>query len=167
MPQRWTTFFAAVVLVATTAAVGSAQRNGNPPIEPVSIFVGPRERDGFKDINRGIADSITDIRNSLSRNEDWFVLSFDEGNALLKLEVLGRGVSLTGDMVATTIGQTTIAAVPEKQSVVTLLKAGSYELPVIGDGEGGWRAASDLIVADLMVWVDSNRSRLRRLQSTR
>lgn len=98
------------MLVAVALGLMLAPGGANKPA-PVSIYVGPRVQDGFADVDRGLLDSIEDIRKALRKQDEecppgskrplfpwspdcrvaWFRIVEDESAADLKLYVLDRG----------------------------------------------------------------------------
>ena len=63
-----------------------------PTPEKISIFVGPQVRDGFVDIDRGVLDSINDLKAELGSDKR-LQLGDDRDQARVVLEVLSRGAT--------------------------------------------------------------------------
>ena len=151
---------AVAILIATTTVASFAQPNSDGATESITLFVGPQIRDGFIDIDQKIRDSMNDIRRAIGSTQK-FHLVFNKDEALLGLEVLGRGSSgVSGVVGVPSLGGTTLSLPIEDQYVTALLKVGSYERLFIGEGDN-WSDSADDIVKDLLIWLEVNGGRLR------
>jgi hypothetical protein len=65
-----------------------------PPEKSLSIFVDPQTRDGFIDVDRGVLDSLNDIKSEL-RTKTRFRVVADKDQADLILEAISRGATST------------------------------------------------------------------------
>ena len=131
----------------------------------IVIFVGPQMRDGFRDIDRNIRDSIGDIRNRL-RVMGGFTLALREEEALISLKVLGRGLSGTSGVVGMpSLGGTYMSVPIKERSVVARLMVGTYERDFIAQGDS-WTESAEDIVEHLVVWINANRERLSEYLSS-
>jgi hypothetical protein len=148
-----------------------------PAPKPVTIYVGPMVQDGFVDADKGLADSIKDIRNEMLLNRGVFMLVADESVAALKLYVVWRG---DGDHTATITqgygtawgsagagsaqvsgyGASTSSTVSTTYRLESILRVGTHEKMFAG--ESGWtrKRCAKSIVKDLAAWVAANRERL-------
>jgi hypothetical protein len=82
-----------------------------PPEKSLSIFVDPQTRDGFIDVDRGVLDSLNDIKSEL-RTKTRFRVVADKDQADLILEAISRGATSTngGGTAAIPIGAITMYA---------------------------------------------------------
>ena len=123
----------------------------SPPV-PVPIYVGPQVRDGFLDVDKGLRDSVKDLRWALRRDlrtgrkDASFQLVEDESAADVKVFVAER----------------TTAPGPIRRLRV-LLRAGSYEREFVAERHV-WQELARLIAKDLSVWFAANRERLLKRQ---
>ena len=132
----------------------------------LTIHVGPQVRDGFKDIDRDIRDSIRDIQDELRSTEQFVPVSTRE-EAVLRLEILGRGVTGANGAIATPLfGGGALAVSINERSVVARLTVGSYETYLIGEA-GSWSESADEVVEHLLVWTDANRQRISEVIRTK
>jgi hypothetical protein len=142
-----------------------------PPVERVSIYVGPNVRDGFVDIDKGVQDSIEDLQKELRGNRSLRVVP-DESSATLKLYVASRSKYATGDSVVTGTGSTTsgvstgsgVSVEVEGYRLKTVLRAGDYERVFTGESEWRWKGCARSIAKDLAIWLDANRERVSALE---
>jgi hypothetical protein len=140
-----------VIFLCATLAAGMV---GAEDTKPVSIFVGPLARDGFVDADKGVLDSIKDIQGVL-RGDGAFAVVPDESSASLKLYVVSRTQSATGDAAISGLKMSRIEA---------SLRVGTYERTFVGESEpwttGTWKRCAKLLVKDLSGWVTANRGRI-------
>jgi len=131
----------------------------------LTIFIGPQVRDGFKDIDRNIRDSIRDIQSSLLASGKFFLVPTKE-EALLKLEILARGVTGTSGSVGIPSfgGAQSMLSIKER-SVVVRLTVGSYQTHLIAEA-GSWSESAEEVVEHILVWTDANRQRLAEIART-
>ena len=145
-------------------SVGQAFNQDGTPRDIV-IFVGPQMRDGFRDIDRNIRDSIGDIRNQLRRTGIVRPVPSEE-EALISLEILGRGLSGTSGAVGVPgLGGTYMTVPIKERSVVARLTVGTYEMDFIAQGDS-WTESAEDIAEHLVVWINANRERLREYLSS-
>ena len=142
------------VLTAATTAYA------NPP--KVSIYVGPQTRDGFIDVDKGVIDTIKDIKNELLDKKQFQVVAKKE-EATLILEVLSRGAtsSYGGGAATMPIGTTMFTIPIGTIGLATMLHVGEYEKPFVFENCGTWRHCARLIADDIETWVDANRAALK------
>jgi hypothetical protein len=161
--------------VAVTPSILLAAMPAASP-KPVTVFVGPMVRDGFVDADKGVSNSIKDIRNEMLLNRGAFTLVAEESAATLKLYVVWRGM---GDGTATITqgygtawsgsGQTsgygvsTSVAVPTTYRLEALLRVGTHEKLFAGESEWTRKRCAKSIVKDLAAWVAANRERLAQI----
>jgi hypothetical protein len=136
----------------------------------VPIFVGPTVRDGFVDIDKGVQDSIDDLRQELGKNPSLRLVE-DERSAKLRLLVAERRRFNTGKSVVTGVGtngsttggvatSTGVSIPVEGYRVETVLRADDYEKTLIGESETRWKGCAQSIADDVAVWLKANRERL-------
>lgn len=81
--------FLCSVIVAISCAVSLL---GQTPRTKLPVYVGPQTRDGFVDVDRGILDSIKDIKNALRGSRPFRVVERpEEATILLTVVALGSG----------------------------------------------------------------------------
>lgn len=134
------------------------------PLEtPLSIFIGPQTRDGFVDVDRGVLDSIKDIKDEL-RGKKRLRMVADKDRADLILEVVSRGATSTtgGGTAAIPIGAITMYAPVATIGLTTLLRVGTYEKPIASPNCGKWRLCARFVVKDLEAWVEANAAAIER-----
>jgi hypothetical protein len=136
--------------------------------QPVSIYVGPNVRNGFVDIDKGVQDSIEDLRQELRRNSSLRLVA-DEAAARLKLYVAGRSKANTGDSVVTGQGSATaggaasgvgVAVAIEGYRVETILRVGDYERQFTGESKSRWKGCARSIAEDLAIWLKANQDHI-------
>lgn len=146
----------------------------------VAVFVGPQMRDGFIDIDSGIADSIQDITAEV-RKSRILEIAAAEKDAAVVLRVLARRIAGEAGSVGitspgTTLGGSTIAGVKQptyttpgttvavpffRYAIDTTLSVGAYEKPTTSiDENSSWKGAAKQVVKDLTAWVEANRAQL-------
>lgn len=137
------------------------------PAEPVTIYVGPQVKDGFVDTDKGVADSIKDVKGQMPTG---LRLVQTEAEATLRLYVTRREQYDTGNAVNTgsgTVSQqgqysgTGVTIAISGMRVRTILRAGSYERSIDGEA-GSYKGAAKAVLESVSVWVEANRSRLER-----
>ncbi len=135
---------------------------------PVPIYVGPNIRGGFVDVDKGVLDSIEDLRQELRENSSLRIVA-DESAAKLKLYVTARRKFKTGDSVAfgtstattpTTASGTGYAVGVEGYRVEAILRISDYERPMMGESQSRWKGCVKSIAEDLAVWLKANRERI-------
>ncbi len=138
------------------------------PSEAVSVYVGPNVRGGFVDVDRGVQDSIEDLRQELRGNPLFHVVG-DESAATLRLYIGTRKRFDTGDSVVSAVSNPAgsgsaagvgVAAAIEGYRVEAILRVGEYERPFVGESKSRWKGCAQSIAADLGVWLKANVSRL-------
>jgi hypothetical protein len=77
-----------IMICACTSLILAAAFAQAVPGPRITIFVGPQGRDGIHNVDSGIADSITDIKNELRRS-GLFTLASNPDGAVLSLVVVG------------------------------------------------------------------------------
>ena len=144
----------------------------------LTVFVGPQVRDGFRDVDTGIRDSIEDIKDELRRS-GLFTIAAGPGGAVLRLVVVARHTSGTGQTLgvpspAANMGSGNVAGLqqpsiqmPSLTTKATILGrvletklriADSETTFLSGDDLGGsWRYTARQLVKDLTGWVNANR----------
>jgi len=136
------------------------------PAQPLTLYVGPQVKDGFVDIDAGVADSIADIKGQLAGTGLRLVAA--EADATIKLYVLSRERFASGDSFATGSGVAVAPGVAtgsgvsiriDAMRVHSRLKVGAYERTLTGEGSS-YKRAAQAVVRDVQTWVEANRSRL-------
>jgi len=122
-----------------------------------TVFVGPLVRDGFVDVDRGVLDSIKDIKNELDGKKRVLVVA-DKVQAQVTVDVLSRGATSSGGggAVAMPIGTMTFLIPIGTIGIATVLHAGSYEKPIVFQNCQGWRNCARLVAKDIEVWIAAN-----------
>ena len=128
----------------------------------VTVFVGPAARDGFVDIDRGVLDSIKDIKSELEGKKSVQVVT-DKSQAQVTLEVLSRGATSSsgGGAVAAPIGTSTFVIPIGTIGLATVLRVGTYEKPIVFQNCQAWRYCARLVAKDVEAWIDANRGALK------
>lgn len=127
----------------------------------VTIFVSPPSRDGYVDTDKGIRDSIRDLKNQVRGSRRLQLVETKE-SAQLVLEVVGRGRTSNtgGGAAAIPIGNSTFFLPLETIGLTTVLRVGDYDKPLIFDKCGDWTHCAHLVVKDVEAWVDENANAL-------
>jgi hypothetical protein len=136
---------------------------GAPPAGPaVTIYVGPVVRDGFVDADKGVQDSVVDLRVALGRLKDLRVVDTERA-ADLRLYVIRRGIGAPNGGINIQAAPTVGIYVPvNSRFVETTLRVGDYERPIVGEDRDheNWKRCAKLIAADLRSWLAANRERV-------
>jgi hypothetical protein len=129
--------------------------------KPITIFIGPQMRDGFVDVDKGVTDSIKDIKREIGGKKQLRLVAQKE-QAQLVLEVASRGATSTsgGGAAAMPISGTTFLIPFGTIGISTLLRVGTYEKPIVFQNCGQWSYCARLIVKDIEAWLDANRATL-------
>ena len=53
------------------------------------------------------------------------------------------------------------------RAVYTILRVGSYEMPIVRRHEGAWTETAKYVVEDVTAWVEANRSLLATYSANR
>ena len=145
--------------------------------QPVTIYVGPATHDGFVDVDKGVAESIKDLRKQLGKRRALLLLVEEPERAAIRLEVVSRSMAPGGSSTSVAIGSantapgyasgtaTTVNIDSKVYRVETVLRAGGYERPFVSEkGElalsSTWGSCAEQIAKDVAVWVDANRERI-------
>jgi hypothetical protein len=170
------TSLAAVASVAGIAVIlqsPPADRYKKPAEKPpvaassgIPIFVGPQMRDGFVDVDRGVLDSIKDIKGELEGRKELRLVA-DKNQAQLVLEVLSRGATSTsgGGAAAMPIGTSTFLIPIGTIGIATVLRVGGYEKPIVFQNCQSWRYCARLVAKDVDAWVAANATTLQQQQA--
>jgi hypothetical protein len=152
---------------AQTSADPEVQRSSPPRgfrgQTDVTIFVGPQTREGFVEVDKGVRDSIKDLKGEFRGKTRFRVVETRE-DARLVLEVVGRGMTSTdgGGAVGTRVGASTFVTPIGTIGIDTVLRVGAYEKPIVFQNCGGWRHCARLVAKDVETWVEANSSTLER-----
>ena len=132
---------------------------------PLTLYVGPQVKDGFVDIDKGVADSIKDMRSQIPAG---LRLVQTEAEAKLKVYVIGREQYDTGSAVNTGSGTvsgsgyytgTGISIGITAMRVRSILRVEAYERTITGEA-GSYKGAAKDVLESVLVWVEANRARL-------
>lgn len=153
---------AAVALLSTALpsllASPDDLKKGRDP--KVTVFVGPREREGFVDVDSGILDSIKDIQEQI-RSSPKFALVPTAREAKINLTVIGRRTPGDSGGVGVPLGAGMTMMIPIKRRAIDLvLRVGTYEKAIVSeaaDGDDRWSSAAKRALKDLTAWADGNR----------
>jgi hypothetical protein len=166
------------------ASLIAALLGARPAAPTISIYVGPMVRDGFVDVDRGLADSTRDIKKALIdelhmlRKADYRLVD-QADSADVALYVMNRGEAPTGDSSTITVpgqvftlssGQTltmpsaSFQVAAKTHYVETILRVGDYVRPFVNDDrhDGRWSACARRLAKDVATWLAANRDRLSR-----
>jgi len=136
-----------------------------PARPPVAIYVGPLVRDGFADVDRGVTDSIKDLRHHLQSEIGKKRARFvdDEKTADVKVYVVGRGTTESASTTTTgaVIGNVGVAtSAPDNLKRLDIrLRAGTYERGFVAE-KGSWSDLSLRIAKDISAWLEANHARV-------
>jgi len=152
-----------ILAVAATGRTPIAGRAQTRQADPLTLYIGPQIRDGFVDVDRGVLDSIKDLKDELQGNKRFRVVQERE-KARLVLEVLSRGATSTsgGGAVGMPIGTSTFVIPIGTIGIATLLHVGTYEKPIVFQNCGSWGHCAKLVARDLDAWIDANAATLDR-----
>ena len=123
-----------------------------PARPPVAIYVGPLVRDGFADVDRGVTDSIKDLRHHLQSEIGKKRVRFvdDEKAADVKVYVVGRGAAESASA----------TSAPDNLKRLDIrLRAGTYERGFVAE-KGSWSDLSLRIAKDISAWLEANHDRV-------
>jgi len=150
-----------------------------PPSPKVSLYLAAPVKDGFVDTNKGIQDSIKDLRKRLAKDKRIVVVD-GPSRADVVLTVVGRGVHYerTGQTQVTTNyfdseSSTRVETTPQDvyssgMWVKTVLKFGRTEREISGgynNEPGGWGACATQIAEDVRSWISANATRIIQLRN--
>jgi hypothetical protein len=129
---------------------------------PVAIHVGPDTRGGFIDANRGVLDSIKDIKKAL-RGKRLFRVVEDRAEATVVLIVQDRGAGdRDAGTVSVPIGNQRWYLPVRTIEIGTRLQVGEYQRPIVCVDDN-WTGCARKIVRDVEAWVSANRERLAEI----
>jgi hypothetical protein len=124
----------------------------------MTIYVGPTTRDGFVDIDRGVRDSINDIKSVIRKRTKLRIVE-RPSEATLVLEVIRRGAVGSEGMVGVPVGNMGLFWGIKTLAVDTVLRVGEYEKPIVGV-EDQWKDCAGQVVNHLKAWLDANQAKL-------
>jgi hypothetical protein len=149
-----------------------------PPTPKVSLYLAAPVKDGFVDTNKGIQDSIKDLRKRLGKDKR-IVIVDNPSRADVVLTVVGRGVHYerTGQTQVTTnyfdsesstrVETTTQDVYSSGMWVKTVLSFGRMQREISGgysNEPGGWGACATQIADDVRSWIAANTTRIVQLR---
>lgn len=128
----------------------------------LTVYVGPQTRDGFVDIDSGIADSIKDVKGEFVKSR-LFALANSAAAADIVLTVVQRRTPGESGSIGVPIGGMTMFLPIKRRAVDSIMRFGSYEKPLTSEAEDqdSWRATAKKVVQDVTVWVEANRAALK------
>jgi hypothetical protein len=152
---------AAVVLASSDALAG-----GFKPARKVTVYC-TSENSSSGLVHPQVADSLRDLRQSISKKQDWLQLVETEAEANLRLEVLDRDFAATGTM-ETKYNESskTIESKQKHDYVVRVrLSSGDFKSEITGScsGEalwGGWRCATGDVASQVEKFAQRNYEKL-------
>src|SRR5258708_9782234 len=105
----------------------------------IAIFVGPQTREDFVDVDRGVLDSIRDIRAEIGGKKRLRLVPLKD-QAQVILEVLSRGSTSSSGAgaAAMPIGTSTYFMPFGTIGIGTLLRVGTYEKPIVFQNCQAW-----------------------------
>lgn len=131
----------------------------------VTIYVGPQIKGGFVDVDKGVQDSIKDLKKELRwqlRRNAHYRLVDEESEADVRLYVVRRESTIGPSRVSGTItkGTGVIRSSPtQARRLETLLRTGTYEREFVSEHRS-WGGVAWTIARDVLVWITANRKRL-------
>lgn len=148
----------AIVLLAMPSTRARASTAAAQDSGPVAIYVGPAQRDGFVDVDRGVLDSIADVKRELARDRRRFRVIETRDTATVQVTITARE---SKDQTIATSGAG-VAVLTSTDGLVLrgTLAVGDYKKELVGTDALMWRGAAQIMVRDIVVWVDANRDRL-------
>jgi hypothetical protein len=137
-------------------------------LAPVTIYVGPEVKDGFVETDKGVQDSVTDLRAALTESPDVKLVA-QAGDASLKLYIVRRqrvtGPSGGVGEIARGTG-TTVSAASTTYVLETKLVAGTYERTFTTEKNdqtewsATWKGVAKSLAKDVSAWLAANRERV-------
>jgi hypothetical protein len=149
------------------------------PSQKISIYLAAPMKDGFVDTNKGVEDSIKDIRKRLAKDKR-IVIVDDPSRADLVLTVVARGIHYerTGQTEVTTNyfdSESSTRVETTKQDIYssgmwvkTVLTFGHMQMEINGgysNEPGGWGACATQIADDVRSWIAANAIRIVQLRT--
>ncbi len=118
-------------------------------------------RDGYVDVDRGVVDSIHDIKDVLRHTKPFVVVDSPE-RATIVLVVLGRRMASDARSMILPIGAMAIAVPMHSRAIDLLLRAGTYERPITttDKNDNTWGNTAKLVVRDVKAWAPANATAL-------
>jgi hypothetical protein len=131
--------------------------HGRPTTRVTAVFVGAQIKDGFVDIDRGVLNSIKDLKGELSGRKGIQIVE-DKTEARLVLEVLSRGAtsSAGGGAMGMPIGASTFVIPFGTIGLATILRVGTYEKAIVFQNCQTWRHCAKLVAEDVQTWIAAN-----------
>jgi|EndMetStandDraft_4_1072995.scaffolds.fasta_scaffold07804_4 hypothetical protein len=134
-----------------------------PPVATVKVYVGPQVRDGFVDIDKGVEDSIKDLKRELERTSG-VSLAASEIAADIKLYVTRRGIGGASSIKPVMSGTVAVNIPVHSRFVEATLRVGDYERTFFGEDreQENWNVCAKLLVKNVSTWLEANRERVLR-----
>jgi len=146
------------------------------PTEKISIYLAAPTKDGFVDTNKGIQDSIKDVRKRLAKDKRIAIVD-DPARADVVLTIIGRGIHYerTGQTEVTTNyydSETSSRTEVTRQDiyssgmwVTAVMQFGKFQKQInagYSNEPGGWGACATQIAEDVKSWIAANAARIVR-----
>jgi len=144
----------------------------------ISIHLTAPMKDGFVDTNKGIQDSIKDVRKRLAKDKHIIIVD-DRSRADIVLTIVGRGIHYekTGRTEVTTnfydsetstrTETTTQDTYSSGMWVTAVMQFGNFQKQIqagSGNEPGGWSQCATQIADDVKSWVAANATRVIRMR---
>lgn len=159
--RPWGIAIAAVILVPSAAAAG-----GFKPVNKVRIFC-TTENSASGLVHPQVADSLRDLKQSISKKQDWLQLVETADEANVTLEVLDRDFAATGAIETKYNESTKTMESKAKHDYVVRVRlvSGDFKSEITGQcsGEalwGGWRCATGDVASQVEKFAQRNYERL-------
>jgi hypothetical protein len=125
----------------------------------LTIYVGPQSRQDFADVDRGVLDSIKDIKSVVRKRTKLRIVEQSDG-ADLQLYVIRRGKGDSAGTVGIPVGNLALFVSIDTLAVETVLHVGDYEKSIVGV-EDQWQDCAGQVVNHLKAWLEVNGARIK------
>lgn len=150
-------------LLMTVFAVGLAAKE-KPKF---SVFIQPPTRDGFVDADRGVLDSIKDLRTSLGWGSRYQLAERKElADVVVTVYGRGAGSEQFGQLVSAnaSLNNLTVTTLPLTRSdywIAATIEVGAYRKIIFGRYSssapfGPWSTCADNLFKEIRSWIDAN-----------
>ena len=144
----------------------------------ISIYLAAPMKDGFVDTNKGIQDSIKDVRKRLAKDKHITIVD-DRSRADIVLTIVGRGMhyekngrsEVTTNYYDSETSSRTETTTQDIYSsgvwVTAVMQFGSFHKQIqagAGNEPGGWSQCATQIADDVKSWIAANGTRVLRMR---
>ena len=149
------------------------------PTQKISIYLAAPIKDGFVDTNKGIQDSIKDVRKRLVKDKRIAIVD-DPNRADVVLTIVGRGIHYerTGRTEVTTNFYDSETSSRTETTTQDVYSSGMWVSAVMQFGKvqkqinagfnnepGGWGECATQIADDVKSWISANATRIVQLRN--